>query len=178
MSSLKHLTLPGRKHRHKDRHDNSMSSQASSNSQLNTSIQSPQTSVVSHSLSSEYFLTNTSDSAPIRRSRSISQSFKNLFRSNSKKKGNVAKADALGEFENGTHNYVVDNQNYLSTSTPTTKKLSFLHRNKSKQKSKQQTNFSTNSLSSYDHSRIESVRDTPVRANVGHPVTMTKTPIR
>jgi len=41
------------------------------------------------------------DPGPIRRSRSISQSFKNLFRSNSKKKANAAKADALGEFENG-----------------------------------------------------------------------------
>jgi hypothetical protein len=47
----------------------------------------------------EYFLDNTSDPRPIRRSRSISQSFKNLFRSHSKKK--AAKADALGEFENG-----------------------------------------------------------------------------
>jgi hypothetical protein len=41
------------------------------------------------------------DPGPIRRSRSISQSFKNLFRSSSKKKANAAKADALGEFENG-----------------------------------------------------------------------------
>jgi hypothetical protein len=44
---------------------------------------------------------NITDPIPIRRSRSISQSFKNLFRSNSKKKTNAAKTDALGEFENG-----------------------------------------------------------------------------
>jgi hypothetical protein len=49
----------------------------------------------------EYFLESSTDIAPIRRSRSISQSFKNLFRSHSKKKANAAKADALGEFENG-----------------------------------------------------------------------------
>jgi hypothetical protein len=49
----------------------------------------------------EYILSKSTDSTPIRRSRSISQSFKNLFRSNSKKKGNAAKTDALGEFENG-----------------------------------------------------------------------------
>ncbi|CAF5180616.1 unnamed protein product, partial [Rotaria sp. Silwood1] len=73
-----------------------------------------------------YFLGNVTDPKPIRRSRSISQSFKNLFRSNSKKKTNVAKADALGEYENGTHKFIVDNPNFLSTSTPTTKKLSFL----------------------------------------------------
>ncbi len=111
------------------------------------------------------------DPGPIRRSRSISQSFKNLFRSSSKKKANAAKADALGEFENGefffllikwknedfhnlgTHNFIVENPNYLSTSAPTSKKLSFLQRRKSKQKAKQQTDFSTNSLSSYDCSR-------------------------
>jgi hypothetical protein len=51
MSSLKHLTLPGRKNRNKDKHDNSISSQASSISQLNTSLQLPQTNAVSHSLS-------------------------------------------------------------------------------------------------------------------------------
>jgi len=49
----------------------------------------------------EYILSKSTDSTPIRRSRSISQSFKNLFRSNSKKKGNAAKTDALDEFENG-----------------------------------------------------------------------------
>ncbi|CAF4354805.1 unnamed protein product, partial [Rotaria magnacalcarata] len=76
------------------------------------------------------------DVRPIRRSRSISQSFKNLFRSSSKKKAHAAKTDALGEYENGTHNYIVDNSNFLSTSTPTPKKLSFLHRHKSKQKNK------------------------------------------
>jgi hypothetical protein len=172
MNSLKHLTLPRRKQRNKNKHDNSTSSQASSFSQLNNSIQSPQTNPVSHSLSTEHFLGNTNQSQPIRRSRSISQSFKNLFRSNSKKKGNAAKTDALGEFEN------VDNRNYLPTSTPTTKKLSFLQRRKSKQKAKDQMNISTNSLSSYDCSRMESIRDTPVRANVGHPVTMTKSSVR
>ena len=52
MSSLKHLTLPRRKNRNKDKRDNSMSSQTSSISQLNTSIQLPQTNPVSHSLSS------------------------------------------------------------------------------------------------------------------------------
>jgi hypothetical protein len=52
MSSLKHLTLPRRKHHNKDKHENSMGSQASSISQLNTSLQSPQTNPVSHSLSS------------------------------------------------------------------------------------------------------------------------------
>jgi hypothetical protein len=52
MSSLKHLTLPRRKQRSKSKHDTSMSSQASSISQLNTSIQSPQTNPISHSLSS------------------------------------------------------------------------------------------------------------------------------
>jgi hypothetical protein len=51
MSSLKHLTLPGRKHHNKDKRDNSVSSQASSSSQLNTSLQSPQANTVSHSLS-------------------------------------------------------------------------------------------------------------------------------
>jgi hypothetical protein len=161
MSSLKHLTLPGRKHHNKDKRDNSVSSQASSSSQLNTSLQSPQANTVSHSLSTaspgpypgEYFLSKSTDSRPIRRSRSISQSFKNLFRSNSKKKVNVAKADALGEFENGMHNFIVDNRNYLPTSTPTSKKLAFFHRRKSKQTAKQQTNVSTNSLSSYDCSR-------------------------
>ncbi|CAF0726129.1 unnamed protein product [Rotaria sordida] len=181
MSSLKHLTLPGRKHRNKDKHDESMSSHASSISQLNTSVQTPKTNAVSHSLSSalpssthEYFLASVTDPTPIRRSRSISQSFRNIFRSSSRKKKNAAKADALGEYENGTHNYIIDNPKFLSTSTPTAKKLSFLHRRKSKQKNKEQTNYSTNSLSSVDCSRIESVRDTPVRANVGHPVTMTK----
>jgi len=49
----------------------------------------------------EYILSKSTDSTPIRRSRSISQSFKNLFRSNSKKKGNAAKTDALDEIENG-----------------------------------------------------------------------------
>jgi hypothetical protein len=49
----------------------------------------------------EHFLANTRDATGIRRSRSISQSFKNLFRSSSKKKALAAKADALGEFENG-----------------------------------------------------------------------------
>jgi hypothetical protein len=180
MSSLKHLTIPRRKHRNKDKHDNSTSSPGSSSSQLNTSIQSPQTSIISHSLSSaspgshlgEHMVSNTTDLRPIRRSRSISQSIKNLFRSNSKKKANAAKADALAEFENADH------RNYLPTSAPTTKKLSFLHRRKSKEKAKQQTNLSTNSLSSYDYSRVESVRDTPVRANVGHPVTMSKSLVR
>jgi hypothetical protein len=53
MSSLKHLTLPRKKHHNKSKqHDNSMSSQASSISQLNTSLQSPPTNPVSHSLSS------------------------------------------------------------------------------------------------------------------------------
>lgn len=52
MSSLKHLTLPRRKHGHKDKHDNSMSSHASSITQLNTNIQSPSTNPVSHSFSS------------------------------------------------------------------------------------------------------------------------------
>ncbi|CAF4100340.1 unnamed protein product [Rotaria sp. Silwood2] len=143
MSSLKHLTLPRRKHHNKDKHDN--------------------------------------NPKPIRRSRSISKSFKNLFRSNSKKKANAAKADALGEYENGTHKFIAANPNFLSTSTPTTKKLSFLHRHKSKQKTKEQTNYSANSLASYDcssSSSIESVRDTPVRANVGHPVTMTKSTVQ
>ncbi len=50
---------------------------------------------------------NINDQRPIRRSRSISQSFKNLFRSNSKKKNSAAKADALGEFENGKIRYFV-----------------------------------------------------------------------
>jgi hypothetical protein len=53
----------------------------------------------------EHFLENTADRTQIRRSRSISQSFKNLFRSNSKKKGSAAKADALGEFENGKNSF-------------------------------------------------------------------------
>lgn len=53
----------------------------------------------------------------------------------------------------GVHHFVVDNRSYLTTSTPTTKKLSFLQRRKSKQKAKEQTNLSTNSLSSYDYSR-------------------------
>ncbi len=57
----------------------------------------------------EYFLSKSTDSRPIRRSRSISQSFKNLFRSNSKKKVNVAKADALGEFENGKNIFYLFN---------------------------------------------------------------------
>jgi hypothetical protein len=52
MSSLKHLTLPGRKHRNKGKGDHSMGSQTSSISQLNTSLQSPPTNPVSHSLSS------------------------------------------------------------------------------------------------------------------------------
>ena len=53
MSSLKHLTLPRRKNREKDRlHNDSMSSQASSTSQLNTSVPLPASSAVSHSLSS------------------------------------------------------------------------------------------------------------------------------
>ncbi|UJR37919.1 hypothetical protein I4U23_030606 [Adineta vaga] len=171
MSSLKHLTLPRRKHE-KNKYDTSMGSQTSSITQLNTAIQSPQTNLTSHSLSSEYFLSNTMDSTPIRRSRSISQSFRNLFRSSSKKKALAARADALGEFENGAH------RNPLSTSVPTSKKLSFLQRRKSKQKAKHQ---STNSLSSYDcssTSSMESVRDTPIRANVGHPVTMTKSLVR
>jgi hypothetical protein len=51
------------------------------------------------------------------------------------------------------HNFIVDNRNYLPTSTPTSKKLAFFHRRKSKQTAKQQTNVSTNSLSSYDCSR-------------------------
>ncbi|CAF1089737.1 unnamed protein product [Adineta ricciae] len=181
MSSLKHLTLPRRKH-NKNKYDTSMGSQTSSITQLNTSLQSPPTNLTSHSLSSalpgpypEYFLSNTMESTPIRRSRSISQSFRNLFRSNSKKKAMAARADAMGEFENGTHNYVSDNRSHLSTSVPTSKKLSFLQRRKSKQKAKNQ---STNSLSSYDCSRMESVRDTPIRANVGHPVTMTKSLVR
>ena len=49
----------------------------------------------------EYLPSNTNDVKTIRRTRSISRSFKNLFRSNSKKKLNAAKTDALGEFENG-----------------------------------------------------------------------------
>ncbi|CAF4182418.1 unnamed protein product [Rotaria sp. Silwood2] len=126
MSSLKHLTLPRRKHHNKDKHDN------------------------------KYFLETVSDPKPIRRSRSISKSFKNLFRSNSKKKANAAKADALGEYENGTHKFIAANPNFLSTSTPTTKKLSFLHRHKSKQKTKEQTNYSANSLASYDCSSSSS----------------------
>lgn len=52
MSSLKHLTLPRRKNRNKDKHNNSMDSQASSISQLNSSLQSPPTNTVSHSISS------------------------------------------------------------------------------------------------------------------------------
>jgi predicted PurR-regulated permease PerM len=51
MSSLKHLTLPRRKH-NKNKHENNMSSTASSITQLNTSMQSPQSNLVSHSLSS------------------------------------------------------------------------------------------------------------------------------
>ncbi|CAF2051340.1 unnamed protein product [Rotaria magnacalcarata] len=174
MSSLKHLTLPRRKNRNKDKHNNSTSSNTSSITQLNNSVQTPPTNPVAHSFSSEYILAHPTDVRPIRRSRSISQSFKNLFRSSSKKKAHAAKTDALGEYENGTHNYIVDNSNFLSTSTPTPKKLSFLHRHKSKQKNKERTHYSANSLSSFDCSRMESMRDTPVRANVGHPVTMTK----
>ncbi|CAM4884761.1 unnamed protein product [Rotaria socialis] len=181
MNSLKHLTLPRRKNRNKDKHNTSMNSNTSSITQLNNSVQTPSTNPVAHSFSSalpgptpEYFLAHPTDVRPIRRSRSISQSFKNLFRSNSKKKAHAAKTDALEEYENGTHNYIVDNSNFLSTSTPTQKKLSFLHRRKSKQKNKEQAHYSANSLSSFDCSRMESVRDTPVRANVGHPVTMTK----
>jgi hypothetical protein len=52
MSSLKHLTLPRRKNLNKDKHENSMSSQASSISQLNSGLYSPATNPVSHSLSS------------------------------------------------------------------------------------------------------------------------------
>ena len=107
----------------------------------------------------EYFLSNATDPTPIRRSRSISQSFKNLFRSNSKKKAQAAKAaDALG-----AHSFLDDNRTYLSTSTPTTKKLSFLQRRKSKQKAKQQTNLSSNSLSSFDYSRWANERGIPAR---------------
>ena len=51
----------------------------------------------------EYFLGGATEPRPIRRSRSISQSFKNLFRSNSKKKNTPARTDALSEFGNGKH---------------------------------------------------------------------------
>jgi len=48
----------------------------------------------------EYFIgSSTSDSAPIRRTRSISRSFKNLFRSSSKKKNTTNKTDTSTDFE-------------------------------------------------------------------------------
>ena len=53
MSSLKHLTLPRRKHHGKAKtNDDSMSSQASSTSQLNVSVPTPSTNLAAHSLSS------------------------------------------------------------------------------------------------------------------------------
>lgn len=41
----------------------------------------------------------------MRRSRSISQSFRNLFRSNSKKKAQAVKKDTVGDYENGNYNF-------------------------------------------------------------------------
>lgn len=49
----------------------------------------------------EYYLPKTTDGTSIRRSRSISQSFKNLFRSSSKKRGKGTKTDALADFNDG-----------------------------------------------------------------------------
>jgi len=130
---------------------------------------------------------NNTDPTPMRRTRSISQSFKNLFRSSSKKKAAAAASKSepmssmiVDDYEIGNHNrtnnFLVDDRDLLSTSTPVSKKLSFLRRRKAKQ-NKQISSVSTNSLSSYDcssSSSSESVRNTPIRANVGHPVTMTK----
>jgi hypothetical protein len=67
----------------------------------------------------------------------------------------------------------MDHPDLLSTSTPTRKKRSFFRHFKPKHK--QQINVSTNSLTSYDCTRSASVRNTPVRANGGRPVTMTRT---
>lgn len=111
---------------------------------------------IPHSFSAEPFLSST-QTGPIRRQKSISRSFRNMFRSNSKQQ------------PMNTSNFIFDHPDLLLNSP--TKKRSFFRRFRSKRK--QTPRVSANSLTSDDCTRTESVRNTPIRANVGRPVTMT-----
>ncbi|CAF3329131.1 unnamed protein product [Rotaria socialis] len=131
-------------------------------SSLNSTIHSD---AMPHSLSAEPCVSLSPASPPnFHRGHSITRSFRNMFRS----KGNKKTLD--------TSNVTIDHHDSVSTSTPTPKKRSFFHPFKSEKK--RRTNGSANSLTSDDCTRSASARNTPVRANVGRPVTMTKTLVR
>jgi hypothetical protein len=91
----------------------------------------------------------------INRNNSVSRSFRNFFRSNSKTKTNTLSKYKREIIFNhclckiDTNNFVLDNHDLLATPTPTPKRFSLFRR----RRSKQQSDLSTNSLTSRDRSR-------------------------
>ncbi|CAM4748908.1 unnamed protein product [Rotaria magnacalcarata] len=157
MSSFRR-TIFHRRKKHKNDEQNDHDGDSSLNSTMHSDV-------IPHSLSAEPCVSLSPTSPPkFHRGHSITRSFRNIFRS----KGNKKTLD--------TSNVTIDHHDSISTSTPTPKKRSFFHPFKSGKK--RQTNGSANSLTSDDCTRLASARDTPVRANVGRPVTMTKTLVR
>ncbi|CAF2559704.1 unnamed protein product [Rotaria sp. Silwood2] len=154
MSSFRNSIL----HRRKKHHKKDQQNENAAISALNTTVE---TSVIPHSVSAEPCLSiSSTDTITPHRHPSIYRSFRNIFRSKSSKK----KLD--------TSNIIMEHRDSHSTLTSTPKKRRFFRRFKSEKK--QQTNASANSLTSDDCTRSESARNTPIRANVGRPVTMTK----
>lgn len=121
-----------------------------------------QTNTIPHSFSAEPFLySNATDSTPFQRQQTITRSFRNFFRSNTKRQ--PLQAD----------NFILDHPDLLSTSPDLHKKNSFFQRFRSKRKTRRLYSLA-NSLTSYDRTRTESIQNTPIRANGNRPVTMTK----
>ncbi|CAF1170259.1 unnamed protein product [Rotaria sordida] len=144
-------------HRRKKNKKNQQNENTES-STLNTTRES---SGIPHSISAEPCLSISSTDTPkSQRHSSIYRSFRNIFRSKSNKKS----------FD--TSSTILEHPESVMTLTPKPKKKSLFRRFKSEKN--KQTNVSTNSLTSADCTRSESVRNTPIRANVGHPVTITK----
>ncbi|CAF1249180.1 unnamed protein product [Rotaria sp. Silwood1] len=159
MSSFRNSIL----HRRKKHHKKDQQNEHPEISPLNSTIE---TRVIPHSVSAEPCLSiSSTDTIKSNRHPSLYRSFRNIFRSKSKKQ------------TLDTSNVIMERPDSLSTLTSTPKKRPFFRRFKSEKK-QQQTNQSANSLTSDDCTRSESARNTPIRANVGRPVTMTKPPVQ
>ncbi|UJR08320.1 hypothetical protein I4U23_012591 [Adineta vaga] len=121
-----------------------------------------QTNTIPHSFSAEPFLySNATGATSFHREQPITRSFRNLFRSSTRKKPQQ------------TDNFILDHPDLLSTSPNSLKKNSFFQRFRSKRKTRRLHSLA-NSLTSYDRTRTESIQNTPIRANGNRPVTMTK----
>ncbi|CAF1010754.1 unnamed protein product [Adineta ricciae] len=115
-----------------------------------------------HSFSADpYLYSHATGAESFRRHNTITRSFRNMFRSSSRKL--PLQAD----------NFILDHPDLLSTSPTSQKKPSFFQRFRSKRKTRR-LNSLANSLTSYDRTRAESVHNTPVRANGTRPFYYTK----